>query len=602
MPYRPNRLLRFWRDLKRRRVVHVIVVYASATFVLIDLISNITIPLRFPDWTPTLVIIVLLAGFPLAIIFAWIFDITPEGLEKTRPLEEIPEGENQTVSNSWKIATYVSGVVIVGLILFNIFYRSRSLNDQVNPVKYIAVLPFENLSNDTSQLWFTEGISDVISSQLSKVSGLRVINRQSTLKYREGGKSNSEIGEELKVEYLIVGSVQKQGMRIRIIPKLVSVKDDANLWSDVYDKDIEEIFDIQTDIAKKITENLQTILSPDETMQIEDIGTANLKAWELYIKGNYEIQKLSDKAPGRAIHYYKQAIVLDSAYALPYAGMAYAYHELSSWNVSKPDLSLVPVAKEWARKALDLDKNLGEPHYILGTISFMHEWNWEEAEREFKAGLELNPNYVYGRSYYSTLLSAALRRFEEAIYLSEVTLELDPMSPLPYLGLAHPLMLLGQDEDAYELLKKSLELFPDFYNAKRGLCLIYLKQGVNFQYIYDFCEDRLKLFNNDLRGTPAFVLGDVGYFMTLTGRHDEAENIFNELTRRIEEGERDVSYLWTGIINYIIGNTENAIDLLEKGYELREPFLFMINSEIELESLRSNERYQDLLRTMGFKI
>jgi len=588
--------------LKRRRVVHVIVVYASATFVLIDLISNITIPLNFPEWTPTLVIIVLLAGFPLAIIFAWIFDITPGGLEKTLPLEEVPEGENQTVSNSWKIATFVSGVVIVGLILFNIFYRNRSLNDQVNPVKYIAVLPFENLSYDTTQLWFTEGISDVISSQLSKVSGLRVINRQSTLKYRERRKSISEIGEELGVEYLIDGSVQKQGKQIRIIPKLVSVKDEANLWSDVYDNDIEEIFDIQTDIAKKIIDNLQTILSPDETLQIEDIGTANLKAWELYIKGNYELQKLGDEAPGKAIHYYKQAIAQDSAYALPYAGMAYAYFELTSWDVSKPDPSLVPVAKEWAQKALELDKKLGEPHYILGTISFMYEWNWEEAEREFKAGMELNPNYVHGRCYYTTFLSVALRRFEDAINLSRVTLELDPMNPIPYLELSYPLRHLGQQEEAYELVKKSLELHPDFYNAKRGLCLHYIEKGVNFQFIYDFCEERLQLFDNDLRRTPAFVLGDVGYFMTLTGRHDEAENIINELTRRIDEGEEDVSYLWTGIIYYIIGKTEKAIDLLEKGYELREPFLFMINSELALESLRSNKRYQDLLREMGFKI
>jgi TolB-like protein/Tfp pilus assembly protein PilF len=598
----PNKISKFWQELKRRNLIRVISVYAATAFIIMEA-ADIMLPrLGLPDWTPTLVIIVLLAGFPLAIIFAWIFDITPEGLEKTRPLEEIPEGENQTVSNSWKIATFVSGVVIVGLILFNIFYRNRSLNDQVNPVKYIAVLPFENLSYDTSQLWFTEGISDVISSQLSKVSGLRVINRQSTLKYRERRKSISEIGEELGVEYLIDGSVQKQGKRIRIIPKLVSVKDKANLWSDVYDKDIEEIFDVQTDIAKRIAVNLQTMLSPEETQQIENIGTSDFKALELYLKGNFEIRNLGDMAPWRAIEYYKQSIDQDSGFALPYAGMAHAYFTLTSWAVTKPDLSLVPVAKEWALKALELDENLGEPHYFLGAISYMHETDWEKAEREFKAGMERNPNYVQGLSWYSNMLSVALRRFEEAISLSELIIELDPMDPIPYLGLALPLMYLGQWEKAFELLNKSLELHPDLYLTKRGLCLYYLKKGVNFQYIYEYCEERLKLFDNDLQRTNAFVLGDVGYFMTLTGSQDEAAKILNELIRRIEEGEGDVSYLWTGIIFNIKGESDKAIDFLWKGYEVEEPFLNMINTEITLESLRSNKRYQDLLRKMGFEI
>ena len=208
----------------------------------------------------------------------------------------------------------------------------------------------------------------------------------------------------------------------------------------------------------------------------------------------------------------------------------------------------------------------------------------------------------WGRSLYSNLL-LMMRRFDEAIAISEYTLKLDPLDPAPYMELAGAYWYNGQKEKGIELNKKGLELRPDLWNFKRGLAYMYLEKGTNYEFIHDFCEGLLGGDSVDLQKVPAGALGDVGYFMAQMEHSDEAVRILNELTRRVDEGEEDISYMWMGLIYYVLGEVETAVDFLEKSYETREPFMFIINvvPEFNDEELRSNPRFQALIKKLGFE-
>ena len=216
--------------------------------------------------------------------------------------------------------------------------------------------------------------------------------------------------------------------------------------------------------------------------------------------------------------------------------------------------------------------------------------------------MELNPNHVWGRSTYSNLLYM-MRRFDEAIVISEYTLKLDPLDPAPYMELAGPSWCSGQKEKGIELNMKGLELRPDLVNFKRGLAYMYLEKGTNYEFIHDYCEGLLGGDSVDLQKVPAFSMGDVGYFMAQMGYLDEAVRILNELTRRVDAGEDDLSFMWMGLIYYLLGEIETAVDFLELSYETREPFMFIINlvPEFNDEELRSHPRFQALIKKLGFE-
>ena len=277
-----NKLSQFWQELKRRKVVHVILVYASAAFVIIELINNVTEPLNLPDWTPTLVIIILLVGFPLAVIFSWIFDVTPEGIEKTKPTKELSKGEKTNVSNSWKIASYISFVVIVTLIVLNIIPRSKHAEEIAIRDKSIAVLPFINDSPDQERMYFINGIMESILNNLCMIEDLRVPGRTSVEQYRNNPKPIPVVAEEMNVDYVLEGSGHRDGNNVRLIVQLLDGRKDQHLWSKTYDADIEEIFSMQSEIAQLIAAEIEAIITPEEKQLIEKVPTTSLTAYDFY--------------------------------------------------------------------------------------------------------------------------------------------------------------------------------------------------------------------------------------------------------------------------------------------------------------------------------
>ena len=585
-------------------------VYAGTAFVILEASTIIFPRWGLPEWAVDVVLFLLIGGLFVTLIVSWIYDYTSEGVVKTDSQDQkvLESTAPAGASSSWRIATYISLAVVIGLILFNIFQRNRITRDFLNMDKTIAVLPFEQWSSDEEFSHLGDAIAHEINTQLYKIKDFSVKSFSSCSRFRGSDKpSMKEIGAALGASIIVVGSIERQDQDVSIQVRAIRASSDVHLWADVYNDKWTNIFKIRTNIAVSIARELKIALNPEELNQIEYIESANTDAYNLYLKGNYLFQQWSADACWRAIEVYKQAIAQDSAYAQPYAGLAMAYFMLTSWDFGVADSRLIPVARKWALKALELDQNLGDPHYVLGGISYLHEWDWEAAEKAFLIGMKLNPNHVWGRSMYSNLL-LMMRRFEEAIDISEYTLKLDPLDPAPYMELGAAYWYNGQKEKGYELYIKGLELQPDLWNFNRLLSVYYLEKGTNYQFIYDFiedhlCEGLLEEDSVDLQKVRAGALGDAGYFMAQMGHSDEAIRIMNELTRRVDEGEEDISYMNMGLLYYVLGEIETAVDFLELSYEAREPFMFVINlvPEFNDEELRSNPRFQALIKELGFE-
>ncbi len=283
-----NKITLFWQELKRRNVVRRNAVYAGAAFVILELVSIVVEPLRLPDWTLLLVIILLSIGFIVSIVFSWIYETNSEGrLEKTKPIDRAAQEEKAAESPGWKIASYISFAAIVVLIVLNIIPRANQFNERINQEKTIAVLPFQNLSNDSTQAYFCEAIREEILNHLDRVEVFTVRSRTSSDRYRNTDKNITEIGKELNVNYLVEGSIGFEENQIKIWIQLINANKDEHIWSEDFIREKRQIFAIQSEIAKTLAEELKTSLSPEEIKNIEAKPTENTEAYQAYIRGRY---------------------------------------------------------------------------------------------------------------------------------------------------------------------------------------------------------------------------------------------------------------------------------------------------------------------------
>ena len=345
----------------------MVTVYAGAAFVIIELINNITEPLRLPEWTPTLVIVLLAIGFPIVIIFSWIYDIHPEGgMVKTVPAYKVKTEDIPKSSNGWKIASYISFVVIVGLILLNIVPRAKGAQETADLEKSIAVLPFESLSVDPELQYQADGVMDAILLHLSKIKDLRVMSRTSVEQYRDTKKTIPEICGEMGVSYVLEGSFQKSGNQIRLIVQLIQAGMEGHIWANNYDREWKDIFNVQSEVAEKVARELQAVITSEEMERIEKVPTTSLNADDFYKQGKaqfslYEMDKSNKGVLDKAEKLYHRALEFDSTYALAYAGLAEIYSEKHLWegfvseNVLDSQLIL-------ANKALRYDPHLSEAY------------------------------------------------------------------------------------------------------------------------------------------------------------------------------------------------------------------------------------------------
>jgi len=575
----------FFGELKRRNVYKVAVAYAVVGWLLVQIATQVFPFFEIPNWGVRLIVLLVVVGFPIALILAWAFELTPEGIKRTEDADFVAPGASR--KRRWIYVAIIAGALSVGLFFLG---RYTATNVANLPAKSIAVLPFENLSRDPDNAYFTEGIQDEILARLAKIADLKVISRTSTQRYKSSPDDLPQIAKRLGVSNILEGSVQKTADRVRVTVQLIHAPTDAHLWGETYDRTLTDVFAAESDIAKAIAATLQAKLSGSEQHALTARPTENTEAHQLYLRGRYFWNKRTGADLKKSIDYFNQAIGKDPNYALAYAGLADAYVLLPAYAEASPKDSL-PQAKAAAAKALELDSTLGEAHATLANALVAYDLNLAEANREFRGAIELNPNYATAHQWYAESGLVPLGQFEEAIAEARRALELDPLSLVINADLGTTLTSARRYDQAIEQLRKTVEMDPGFYYAHWTLGNALELKGRNEEAIAEY---KKAIALNDDPLPPALL----GHLYAKIGRKDEALAILKQL-RELRESSRQryVSPYNLALIHIGLGEKDEAIQLLEETYEERDGYnIAFLKVEPMLDPLRGDPRFEALVQ------
>jgi TolB-like protein/Flp pilus assembly protein TadD len=585
-------LRNFFAELKRRNVYKVAVAYAVASWLLIQIATQVFPFFEIPNWAVRLVVLILIAGFPVALVFSWAFEITPEGIVRET---EVEPGKSITHHSGRKIValTITLAAIAAALLAFQLFglklrsTLSAKQNESAIPEKSIAVLPFDNLSRDPDNAYFSEGIQDEILTRLAKIGNFKVISRTSTEQFRSKSGNVSEIAKQLGVAHILEGSVQKAGDSVRVNVQLINALTDAHLWGDTYDRKLTDIFAIESEIAKSVAENLKARLNGRAEEVLAARPTENPAAHELYLKGRYFWNRRNTASLRKAGDYFQQAIDLDPNYALAYAGLADVHSILPIYAGTAPKND-VPKALAAARKAVELDRNLAEAHTSLGN-ALLFNAQLKLAEQEFRRALELNSNYATAHQWLAECLQGQ-GRFPESLAENERAHELDPLSLIINASYASSLSGVGRYDDAVKQARKALELDPDLVPGHEILGQTCEEQGKLDEAIAEYQKA------NELAATPAnFAM--LAHAYAKTGRMGETRKILDKLSDL--SAQQYVGAYPLAIVHLALGEKDEALRLLEQSFVERDILLQGLFGSIKidkrLDPLRHDPRFQRLV-------
>src|SRR5438309_715191 len=457
---------RFFAELKRRNVYKVAVAYAVVAWLLIQIATQVFPFFEIPNWAVRLVVLLVVIGFPIALVIAWAFELTPEGLKRT---EAADAAQKHSKPRTWIYVVIVAGAISIGLFFLGRYTATDGRRSAASlPAKSIAVLPFENLSRDPDNAYFTEGVQEEILTRLAKIADLKVISHTSTQRYKSSPNDLPQIAKQLGVANILEGSVQKSQDQVRVNVQLINAATDAHLWADSFDRKLIDIFAVESEIAAKVADTLQAKLTGAEQHAISMQPTQNTEAYQLYLRGRYFWNKRTGPDLQKAIDYFKQAIDKDPNYALAYVGLGDAYILLSGFGAARPQDSF-PLAEAAAKKALEIDDNLAEAHTTLGFSLCVHHFDFAGSIREFDRAIALNPNYATAHHWFGDGPLLAVGQFDRAIAEGKRALELDPLSVIITADLGADYLVARRYDEAIEQFHKAIDLDPRFYYAHWNL-------------------------------------------------------------------------------------------------------------------------------------
>jgi TolB-like protein/Flp pilus assembly protein TadD len=583
----PNKLSQFWQELKRRRIPRLMTIYAGSAYVIFEASTLIFPRWGLPDWSIDLVLYLLILGVIITFIVGWVSDISPEGIEKTKSLRQDQDGKEVKDSTAWRIATYASLLVITGLIVFQIFSGKVKERSIFNLEKSIAVLPFDYYNMDPESEDIGDAFTNEIITQLYKIKGFdRIISHTSSLQYKGSNRrSIPTIGEELNVNFIIEGSLEQQNDSVAIKVQVIESASDDNLWAEEYKGNWDEIFSIRADIAKKIAAELNTILTPNEVVQIEEKSTDNVIAYELYLLGNQNSIEFNEEGLLKAITLYESAIELDPEFALAYVGMGRAYMDLF-WHANWLPDDAYGKARDAIVKALEINEQLAEAHSALANIHLFYDWDLEKAEQGFRKAITLNPSQSDSYSGYSNLLEI-LCRYEECHLRARQSLNLDPNS----IGLQnyywYTFFNIGHADSAVILLKKQIKSHPESLGAHYLLGCTYLFLG-DYRNAIEELEIALRI---DSISQPYRLY--LGIACARNGMIDKTR-MHLEIFEELEEASRTVSF-GKAVLLAELGEVDSAIFWLQRSFEEKyRHLLYLKTIQTMFEPIRSDPRFLEV--------
>ena len=586
----------FFAELKRRNVYKVAVAYAIVAWLLIQAASILFPTFEAPAWVMKVVVTAIIFGFPVALILAWAFELTPEGIKREK---DVAPNESIARTTGRKLVgiTVALAVIAAGLFAFQ-FLRSKSATTipgitstpsaaSAGPIseKSVAVLPFENLSRDPENAFFASGIQDEILTRLAKIGALKVISRTSTQQYQSKPQSLTEIAKQLGVANILEGSVQKAGDRVRITVQLINALSDSHLWADTYDRKLIDTFGVESDVAQKIASSLEAQLTGSEQRAIAARPTENTEAYQLYLKGKFFWNKRTGDDLKAAADLFRQAAEVDPSYANAYAGLAQADLLIPVFGAGAPR-DFFPKAKAAAERAIELDETSAEGHSALAML-LCFDFKFPASEAEFRRAIQLNPNYATAHHWFGNSLLVSLGRFDEGIREGERAVELDPLSLIINADLGSTFMIGRRYDEAIAQLRRTLALDGNFSYAHWNLGeALYLKGDVNAA-IAEY--EKARALDDDPE-----VLGLLGRAYAETGKREQALEILRKLQ---ETGQNQYIRSYVYSLIYIgLGDKATAIEYLEKAREgFETPDTTWLKVDPLFDPLRSEPRFQQLV-------
>jgi len=488
----------------------------------------------------------------------------------------------------WGLGAFLAAAVLVTVLMADRTGWFRT-GEPTGPIRSLAVLPLKNLSGDAKQDYFIEGITEELIARLARIRGLRVIARTSAAQYKDTSKPARQIARELKVDALLEGSVTWSGDRVRINTRLVHGPTDRSLWADTYEREVKDVLALQDEVAHAVARRIEVELTPQDLARFTRARQVVPGAYAAYLRGRYYWNKRTPEGLERGIEHFEEALREDSRFAAAYAGLADCYAALAAYNI-RPPRQVMPKAKEAARRALEIDETMAEPHATLGFVMALYDWDWQGADREFQRALELNPGYASAHQWYAVYL-VAIGRVDEAIAESDRAQELDPLSLSISEGAGWLRYSARRYDEAIDQFQQTLELDPNYGQALRYLGLSYLKKGMPGEAMAALERARSAL------GAQTDVQADLALAYALAGDRRMAEKMLEELTRNSRANY--VSPFLIASFHIGLGRVDPALDWLEKAYQERTGNLIFLNVDPLFDKLRSEPRFEKLLKRIG---
>jgi serine/threonine protein kinase len=473
-------------------------------------------------------------------------------------------------------------VVAIGVLSWLLFIPKKAISP-IPGKSSIAVLPFADLSPQKDQEYFCDGLAEELINRLANIENLRVPARASAFSFKGKNLDIQEVGEKLNVEMVLDGSVRKAMNKLRITVELVKAADGYPIWSKIYERNVEDTFALQDEISLAIVDNLKIKLLGEEKTNLVKRYTENIEAYDLYLKGRYFWNKRTEEDTNKSVEYFEQAIDIDPAFALAYAGLADCYIIYGAWGFLSPKEAYSD-AKKAALKALEIDDLLAEAHNALAYVKHIYDWDQPGAEEDFKHAIALNPSYATAHQFYAEFL-VAMGRNDEAIVEFKRAKELDPLSLIINAISGWPYRREGMYDKAIEHYKKTLEMDPDFRPAHSYLAHVYRKMGM-----YEEALKEYKWLNN---------LTGMGLTYAEMGKTAEANKVLNKL--REQSKHRYVSAFDMASICFTIGENDQGFHWLEKSYEDREYDMTSLKVNPLFDNVRSDPRFKALLKKLNLK-
>lgn len=583
MPRKPSRLSRFWQELKRRRVINVITVYASAAFIIIELIGNLTEPLNLPPGLATIVIVVLAVGFPLAIVLSWIYDLTGRGMERTKPLSEIQEGEKTSVPNAWKIATYISFVLIIGLVTLNIIGNGQKL--RAGDIQSLVILPFENYTGDEQLNNMVASMHSLLIGDMGRISGLRVIGKTSSRMYQDVEKSATDIARELNVDGVVEATVTCLGDSLCMQFRLINAtgKEDQ-LWVGDYTEDKGEMMNLYKRITQLIADEVKIELTPEERRVLNRKQTVNREALDSYLRSYSHLDDLSEEGIRIAIDYLNDAIEKEPDWAPLYVGLGQLWGALTQIGAESPQTGMPKVFGN-LDKAMELDPDYVDIHFNNAAFGTWLEWDWEKGEKEFREALAINPSDAMSRIYYAHLLGI-LQRTEEAQLQGRMAVELEPLDPLIRSLYGVVFSFTHNWEAAMEQIDKALALDPGHFFASQ-LSDVLAFQLEDYDRVLQACESFLPF--------PDPFFDSIQILYNKQGIHAAYQRIVEEMIRTGYGHPLDYAARYRLLDMY-----DEVLEWLEIGYESHDPNMpYITVGFYSFDSLYEDPRFQAIVQKMN---